>query len=135
MVTDATAQVQAAASEPGEPRRRASTFVEREVDLVDRIGNRIVGAGLLALAVAWTAGTFGVPFLLELSVVASVVLGLRMMRGAFGASGLYGGVMVVASLAAAILFLFVAPTVGFALRVGYSAWLLGGALGKFLDLW
>lgn len=133
MVTDATARVQTAAQEPERESRRASPL-EREVDLVDRIGNRIVGAGLLALAVAWTAGVFGVPFLLELSVVASVVLGVRMARGGFGASGLYGGVMVVASLAAAILFLFL-PMVGFGLRIGYSAWLLGGALGKFLDLW
>jgi len=138
VVTDATgpaqASVQAAQTGPEASRRGAPASVGREVDLVDRIGNRIVGAGLLALAVAWTAGVFGVPFLLEASAVASVVLGLRMMRGGFGASGFYGGAMVVLALAAAVTFLFW-PPLGMGLRVGYSAWLLGGALGKFLDLW
>ncbi len=105
------------------------------LDLVDRIGNRLVASVLLLVAAFWTAGTFGVPFALELATIASVILGIRMMRGTFGASGLYGGVMITWSLAAAILFLFLMPTLGLALRIGYTAWLLGGSLGKFLDLW
>lgn len=134
-MAEATAQAQAppeASAEGGTERR--GRVPEREVDPVDRIGNRIVGSGLLVLAVAWTAGVFGAPFLLEFSAVASVVLGVRMMRGGFGASGFYGGAMVVLSLAAALVFLFW-PVIGVGLRVGYGAWLLGGALGKFLDLW
>ncbi len=102
---------------------------------MDRIGNRIVGAGLLAVAAAWTAGTLGVPFLLELATVASVVLGFRMARGTFGANGFYGGAMVVGSLVAAVVFLFVPATIGLGLRVAYAAWLLGGGAGKLFDLW